>query len=105
VTSIEAVPRANLGRDGSNLQSKRRGDLRSEHSGPRARQWSRCQPRPQPSRTSSTDGVMPSSIEVGLGARGAARADIATPRAAVNARINSRICQDFRQPGMDCTLS
>jgi len=32
----EAVPRVNLGRDGSNLHSRRRGDLRSEYSGPSA---------------------------------------------------------------------
>ena len=32
----EAVPRANLSRDGSNLRSRRRGDRRSEYSGPSA---------------------------------------------------------------------
>jgi hypothetical protein len=36
VTSIEAVVRANLGRDGSNLRSKRLGGPRPEYSGPSA---------------------------------------------------------------------
>ena len=99
----KAVLRANLGMDSTSLRPSRRTDDLKERNHPIAklahwsRQWVRCQPRPQPSRTGSNSGAAPSSIEAGFGASGVACVDAANARLA-SARINARIFVSAAEP-------
>jgi hypothetical protein len=83
---------AKWGADSTTPRHGRRKDLRPERSHPNANSPVGCQPRPQPSRTSSWGGLAPSSIALGLGGGGAACAGTAASAAALtNARTTARI--------------
>jgi len=92
----EAVPRANLGRDGSNLQSKRRGDPRSEYSGPSAtrpigRASGSGTNRVHSHRAPTQCAAPPSWIPTALPQNGAACAETAKARPTADATIKACI--------------